>query len=150
MNEKEFEKQQLEQLISDLKDIDKYTSFKNGAFIYDLGKYQGSLLVNHINNLQSKIDKAIEYINKHIRIDDEYPDYMEMLIEERDELLNILNDEVEIPDDEDEEKEIPEKLEYEESDENGEFSINGFTFDFEQKIQIIKTVNEIIDFLKQN
>ena len=64
MNEKEFEKQQLEQLISDLKDIDKYTSFKNGAFIYDLGKYQGSLLVNHINNLQSKIDKANEIVNK--------------------------------------------------------------------------------------
>ena len=62
--------------------------------------------------------------------------------------VNFLNDEVEIPDDEDEEKEIPEKLEYEESDENGEFSINGFTFDFEQKIQIIKTVNEIIDFFK--
>lgn len=62
MNEKEFEKQQLEQLLNDLKDIDKYTSFKNGAFIYDLGKYQGSLLVNHINNLQSKIDKAIEFV----------------------------------------------------------------------------------------
>lgn len=62
MNEKEFEKQQLEQLLNDLKDIDKYTSFKNGAFIYDLGKYQGSLLVNQINNLQSKIDKAIEII----------------------------------------------------------------------------------------
>lgn len=64
MNEKEFEKQQLEQLLNDLKDIDKYTSFKNGAFIYDLGKYQGSLLVNHINNLQSKIDKAIEILNR--------------------------------------------------------------------------------------
>ena len=56
-----------------------------------------------------------------------------------------LNIEVEILE---EEKKIPEKLEYEESDENGEFSINGFTFDFEQKIQIIKTVNEIIDYLK--
>lgn len=64
MNEKEFEKQQLEQLLNDLKDIDKYTSFKNGAFIYDLGKYQGSLLINHINNLQFKIDKAIEYVER--------------------------------------------------------------------------------------
>ena len=70
MNEKEFEKQQLEQLISDLKDIDKYTSFKNGAFIYDLGKYQGSLLVNHINNLQSKIDKANMFIDKYLEIVD--------------------------------------------------------------------------------
>lgn len=69
MNEKEFEKQQLEQLLNDLKDIDKYTSFKNGAFIYDLGKYQGSLLVNHINNLQSKIDKAIDKLEKYGLVD---------------------------------------------------------------------------------
>ena len=62
-------------------------------------------------------------------------------------LTFTLNDEVEIPDYE-EEKEIPEKLEYEASDENGKFSINGFTFDFEQKIQIIETVNEIIEYLK--
>lgn len=59
MNEKEFEKQQLEQLISDLKDIDKYTSFKNGAFIYDLGHYQGLLLINEINRLRLII-KAIK------------------------------------------------------------------------------------------
>lgn len=59
MKEKEFEKQQLEQLISDLKDIDKYTSFKNGAFIYDLGHYQGLLLVNEINRLRLII-KAIK------------------------------------------------------------------------------------------
>lgn len=70
MNDKEFEKQQLEQLISDLKDINKYTSFKNGAFIYDLGKYQGSLLINHINNLQSKIDKANMFIDKYLKIVD--------------------------------------------------------------------------------
>ena len=63
MKETEFEKQQLEQLISDLKDIDKYTSFKNGAFIYDLGKYQGSLLVNEIerlNNIINEVEKEIE------------------------------------------------------------------------------------------
>ena len=61
---------------------------------------------------------------------------------------DALNEEVIILDNLEEEKKIPEKLEYEVSDENGEFSINGFTFDSEQKIQIIKTVNEIIDFLK--
>ncbi len=54
MNEEEFEKQTLDNLITDLKDIDKYTSFKNGAFIYDLGKYQGALLVNHIEQLQQE------------------------------------------------------------------------------------------------
>lgn len=44
-------------------------------------------------DLQQRIDKAIEYIDKHIRIDDEYPNYMEMLIEEHDELLSILRGE---------------------------------------------------------
>lgn len=87
MNEKEFEKQQLEQLLNDLKDIDKYTSFKNGAFIYDLGKYQGSLLVNHINNLQSKIDKAIEYL------EEKYSSYAEEDEMQKDELLDILKKE---------------------------------------------------------
>lgn len=65
MKETEFEKQQLEQLISDLKDIDKYTSFKNGSFIYDLGKYQGSLLVNEIerlNNIIKIMEKYFELI----------------------------------------------------------------------------------------
>jgi hypothetical protein len=42
--------------------------------------------------LLQRIDKAIEYIKEHIRVDDEYPDYMEMLIEERNELLEILGD----------------------------------------------------------
>lgn len=79
MNEKEFEKQQLEQLLNDLKDIDKYTSFKNGAFIYDLGKYQGSLLVNHINYLQSKIDKVSAYVDKIYDVMDykDYPPYLD-------------------------------------------------------------------------
>lgn len=89
MNEKEFEKQQLEQLISDLKDIDKYTSFKNGAFIYDLGKYQGSLLVNHINNLQFKIDKAIEFIKeKGCYYSGDFDDILDL--NDLDDLLNIL------------------------------------------------------------
>lgn len=63
MNEEEFEKQTLDNLITDLKDIDKYTSFKNGAFIYDLGKYQGALLVNHIEQLQQE-NKQLKSYNK--------------------------------------------------------------------------------------
>ena len=77
MNEEEFEKQTLDNLITDLKDIDKYTSFKNGAFIYDLGKYQGALLVNHIEQLQQENkqlkdnwNKLKEYIRKNIIYDD--------------------------------------------------------------------------------
>lgn len=42
---------------------------------------------------KSRVEKAIKYIKEHIRIDDEYPAYMEMLVEERDNLLNILNGE---------------------------------------------------------
>lgn len=37
------------------------------------------------------IKEAREYIKEHIRIDDEYPAYMEMLITERDELDEILS-----------------------------------------------------------
>ena len=39
---------------------------------------------------KTRNEKAIEYIKEHIRIDDEYPAYMEMLVEEKDELLKIL------------------------------------------------------------
>ena len=89
MNEKEFEKQQLEQLLNDLKDIDKYTSFKNGSFIYDLGKYQGSLLVNHINNLQSKIDKVNKILDKYATTNvEEYKKIMKFYKE----LRNVLKE----------------------------------------------------------
>lgn len=48
--------------------------------------------------LKEVIKEAREYIKEHIRIDDEYPAYMEMLITERDELDEILskgeNDEI--------------------------------------------------------
>ena len=61
---------------------------------------EDNLLLDYITNLQqekedykSRIEKAIEYIKEHIRIDDEYPAYMEMLVEERDNLLNILQNE---------------------------------------------------------
>ena len=53
-----------------------------------------------INELQDKnerlhniIKEVREYAKEHIRIDDEYPDYMEMLIEEYDKLLEILDKE---------------------------------------------------------
>lgn len=43
-----------------------------------------------IKKLQKAIATAIEYINKHIKLDLEYPSYMEMRIEEKNELLRIL------------------------------------------------------------
>lgn len=65
-----FDKEQLEILLNNLKDIDKFTGFKDGAFKYELGKYQANILIAYIENLQQRIDKAIEYINTHITYDD--------------------------------------------------------------------------------
>lgn len=53
-----FDKEQLELLLNDLQDIDKFTGFKNGAFKYELGKYQANLLVNCIKKQKEVIDKA--------------------------------------------------------------------------------------------
>ena len=60
---KEFDKQQLEILLNDLQDINKFTGFKDGAFKYELGKYQANLLVNCIKKQKEVIEKAIKYIN---------------------------------------------------------------------------------------
>ena len=61
---KEFDKQQLEILLNDLQDIDKFTGFKDGAFKYELGKYQANLLVSCIKKQKEVIDKAIKLIEK--------------------------------------------------------------------------------------
>ena len=57
---KEFDKQQLEILLNDLQDINKFTGFKDGAFKYELGKYQANLLVSCIKKQKEVIDKAVE------------------------------------------------------------------------------------------
>ena len=61
---KEFDKQQLEILLNDLQDIDKFTGFKDGAFKYELGKYQANLLVDCIKKQKEVIDKAIEKLEE--------------------------------------------------------------------------------------
>ena len=61
---KEFDKQQLEILLNDLQDIDKFTGFKDGAFKYELGKYQANLLVGCIKKQKEVIDKAIEKLEE--------------------------------------------------------------------------------------
>lgn len=63
-----FDKEQLELLLNDLQDIDKFTGFKNGAFKYELGKYQASLLVNYIKKQKEVIDKIEKYIEKQSRM----------------------------------------------------------------------------------
>ena len=58
-----FDKDQLDILLNDLQDIDKFTGFKNGSFKYELGKYQASLLVNCIKKQKEVIDKAINELS---------------------------------------------------------------------------------------
>lgn len=67
---KEFDKEQLELLLKDLQDIDKFTGFKDGAFKYELGKYQANLLVNCIKKQKEVIDKAIKLIKYNERYRD--------------------------------------------------------------------------------
>ena len=70
---KRFENKQLEILLNDLQDVDKFTAFKNGAFKYELGKYQANLLVNCIKKQKEVIDKAVELLGnyKHYSTPDE-------------------------------------------------------------------------------
>lgn len=58
-----FDKEQLYILLNDLQDIDKFTGFKDGAFKYELGKYQASLLVNCIKKQKEVIDDYEEDIS---------------------------------------------------------------------------------------
>ena len=44
-----------------------------------------------LEQLENIRKEAIEYVKEHARIDDEYPAYIEMLLEEKQDLLNILN-----------------------------------------------------------
>lgn len=46
-----------------------------------------------LENYKDRIDNTIKYIREHMRKDAEYPGYVEMLIEERNNLLNILKGE---------------------------------------------------------
>ena len=62
MNTKEFEKQTLEQILIDLKDIDNYKSFRKGAFVYDLGHYQGQLLLQEIERLNNIINELEQWL----------------------------------------------------------------------------------------
>lgn len=64
---KEFDKEQLELLLKDLQDIDKFTGFKDGAFKYELGKYQASLLVNCIKKQKEVIDKLKDKTKENIK-----------------------------------------------------------------------------------
>lgn len=57
-------------------------------------QYQEELEYQKEENKKQKevLDKIKEYIKEHIRIDDEYPDYMEMLVDEYHQLLELLEE----------------------------------------------------------
>ena len=79
--------------ILDNVDLDNYTIDDDECY---LNAYARKCLKKVLDQLQQKeniIKEVREYIKEHIRIDDEYPDYMEMLIEEYDKLLEILDKE---------------------------------------------------------
>ena len=73
---KEFDKAQLKILLNDLQDIDKFTGFKDGAFKYELGKYQANLLVNCIKKYKEVIEKIktryCDYYGTTKEINDDY------------------------------------------------------------------------------
>lgn len=81
-------------ILIDIKDVDSVKDY-----ITNLQEGNHNLLQeiedmqNKNNKLIERNEKAIEYIKEHITIDAEYPGYMEMLVEEKDELLNILQGE---------------------------------------------------------
>lgn len=63
-----FDKEQLDILLNDLQDIDKFTGFKNGAFKYELGKYQANLLINCIKKQKEVIDMFLEKVDKNKKL----------------------------------------------------------------------------------
>ena len=114
-----------------MKIIDLLNKIANGEEIKAKLKFKlGDIIINYygMNNYSRTPEYDIAYIDKGCTTHDFTLGT----------LIKSLNDEVEIIE---EEKKIPEKLEYLVTDENGEFSINGFTFDYEQKMQIIDTLN---------
>lgn len=64
----------------------------NDGYCCDLDELKeiANKMIDLLQQKENIIKEAREYAKEHIRIDDEYPDYMEMLIEEYDKLLEIL------------------------------------------------------------
>ena len=58
---KQFEEKQLDKLLIELKDIDNFKRFEDGAFKYSLSKYQADLLLEHIDNLQQEHNILTEF-----------------------------------------------------------------------------------------
>ena len=61
-------------------------------YIDELVEYQNIGTIKKLNKQKEVLDKTKEYIKEHIRIDDEYPDYMEMLVDEYHQLLELLEE----------------------------------------------------------
>ena len=90
-----FDKEQLDILLNDLQDIDKFTGFEDGAFKYELGKYQANLLINCIKKQKEINQKAIEYIKERFYFNEETGEYSLLHTFDKcnaKELLDILNE----------------------------------------------------------
>ena len=79
-----------------LKDaIQELEELSTGNWVpYEYSPEEAKLILNHINNLQSKIDKAIEYIEKSMNNSQPFYEYLfgdeNGKVENLDKLLNIL------------------------------------------------------------
>ena len=84
------EKYKWEELLDkiDPKNYEKLKFYKQGYIRLDEENQQ---LKEQLKQKEDIINKAREYIYEHARIDDEYPAYIEMLLEEKNELLEILD-----------------------------------------------------------
>ncbi len=87
---------------------------------------------------ESDIDESLIYyrIDEMEEEDENYKDYLAVCYLES----SMFDETIEILD----EKKIG-KLGYIVNDEDGDFTIDGYAMDYEQKIEIIKKINEIID-----
>ena len=62
MIDKEYVQETLDKLKKDLKDINTYTSFKNGTYFYDLGFFQGSILIDELDKYKKELGIRYESI----------------------------------------------------------------------------------------
>ncbi len=83
---KQFEEEQLNKLLIELRDINNFKGFENGAFKYNLGKYQADLLLEHINQLQNEhnilteFEKWLEKKKKKLDTSNDFDRYARLII----------------------------------------------------------------------
>lgn len=93
MNEEVMSEEAFNELIENIEVVSQLTMYGRKNVKYHVKKLQeeNKQLKEQLQQKEDIINKAREYIYEHARIDDEYPAYIEMLLEEKNELLEILD-----------------------------------------------------------